>query len=139
MKRSCRDCGMCCTLLRIEALDKDAGVRCKHLKGTRCSIYSERPDPCRAYRCAWLQGAEVPKPSKAGFIADGAKAADLILHMGNRTTRKGSRFITECNDKGMVIILAHKDDRQLVGPPERVMPILRKVAGNQLPPPEKKS
>ena len=130
MARSCRDCGMCCTLLRIDSLDKAAGVKCPHLRGTKCSIYEDRPQACRDYVCGWLQGAPVPKPTKAGFITDGSKSADLTIHMGGRVKAAGTRFLDDCKEKGITVILIHGDERQLVGPEHRVAEILSTALGS---------
>lgn len=52
----CRTCTYCCTLPRIEALDKPAYMPCRHIEGGGCSIYGrpERPAACAAYSCAYL-------------------------------------------------------------------------------------
>ena len=48
---SCTGCGTCCVAPDILALDKPAGVRCRHLlPDNRCDIYDERPLVCRQYR-----------------------------------------------------------------------------------------
>ena len=83
--RSCGACSLCCTLLRVDELDKRAGADCIHQRpafasalvdvATRgpadspddlpgdspehavgCGIYETRPPICRGYRCLWLQG-----------------------------------------------------------------------------------
>ena len=56
--RTCGGCSLCCKLLPIAVLDKQANLWCKHCKpGNGCSIYSTRPRVCRDYRCGWLLGA----------------------------------------------------------------------------------
>ncbi len=42
--KSCGDCGLCCKLLGIEAIDKQPGRWCSHYKRVAgCGIYSDRP------------------------------------------------------------------------------------------------
>ena len=44
---------MCCTVLRIEALDKAELTPCPHLCDAGCAIYATRPEACREYFCGW--------------------------------------------------------------------------------------
>lgn len=70
--RSCEGCGMCCNLLRIDALNKPAGEWCKHCSTRRsCDIHGEHPDDCRNFHCGWLtvEGlGDEWKPSKSKII-----------------------------------------------------------------------
>jgi len=46
----CTRCGACCVAPDIAALDKPAGVRCRHLgDDLLCAIYEDRPRICRDY------------------------------------------------------------------------------------------
>lgn len=54
--RSCDECTVCCTCLRIEKpeLTKKADVPCPHLlQHGGCGIYEERPQVCRTWYCGW--------------------------------------------------------------------------------------
>ena len=54
--RVCGSCTACCTALKIDdpALQKPAGLACHHLGSSGgCGIYDTRPEPCRAFHCAW--------------------------------------------------------------------------------------
>ncbi len=72
--RACGECSLCCTLLRVDELDKLGGIPCVHQdvgeKG--CSIHAERPEICRAYRCLWLSGGleEGDRPDRLGAVLD---------------------------------------------------------------------
>lgn len=72
--RSCGECDLCCTVLRVDALGKLGGRRCDHQRGggEGCGIYATRPGICRAYRCLWLQGGlEVSdRPDRIGAVID---------------------------------------------------------------------
>jgi hypothetical protein len=55
--RSRGQCSLCCKLSFIEApLNKPAGIWCQHCRPGKggCSIYDERPEPCRDFLCLWL-------------------------------------------------------------------------------------
>jgi hypothetical protein len=53
---TCGDCTVCCTIFGIVELNKPEHVQCKHLRGTRCDIYEQRPRECAEYFCGWRQG-----------------------------------------------------------------------------------
>ena len=68
--KSCGDCGMCCKLLAIQALDKAPGDWCGHFK-KGCSIYSDRPPACRSFICLWLDSEKLDdawRPDRARFL-----------------------------------------------------------------------
>lgn len=82
-QRSCGECTACCVLPRIpigedsDLLEGKQGYTpCKYLRthncGTGCSIYSQRPQLCKDYRCLWragiIQGDERRRPDKLGLM-----------------------------------------------------------------------
>lgn len=112
MKRQCGDCQLCCSLLPMSAaanasmqetaqimlregmikdiplavadFDKPSGQRCQHQKhGVGCKIYEMRPLGCRFWRCAWLAGADLPRPDHSRYVVDTVldevKAGDQII------------------------------------------------------------
>jgi len=71
--RSCGECDLCCTVLRVDVLRKAGGQRCRHQRGEGgCGIYDQRPGICRAYRCLWLKGGlrESDRPDRLGAVLD---------------------------------------------------------------------
>jgi len=80
-RRSCGECSLCCTILRVDELAKLAGADCTHLRsGAGCGIYERRPGICRAYRCLWLRGAfeESDRPDRLGAVVDFAPEGATI-------------------------------------------------------------
>ena len=70
--KTCGDCGLCCKLMGVTALEKPAGKWCRHFsKAGGCAVYADRPDDCRVFNCLWLLtdalGPEW-KPTVAGFV-----------------------------------------------------------------------
>lgn len=68
--KTCGDCGMCCKLLAIQALDKAAGTWCSHFKAG-CSIYADRPPACSGFICLWLDSEKLDdawRPDRAKFL-----------------------------------------------------------------------
>lgn len=69
--RSCGECVACCKAFRVPQLDKPANVLCRHAAGPGCSIYTTRPDACRAYYCLWRRIGALPeaaRPDRLGII-----------------------------------------------------------------------
>jgi Fe-S-cluster containining protein len=55
--RQCGSCSSCCTLLEVTEVGKSVNEWCKHCDaGKGCTIYDHRPQMCRSFSCAWLQG-----------------------------------------------------------------------------------
>ena len=70
---TCTPCTVCCEVLKVDELDKPAGVRCEHCDPEKgCTIYDKRFPICREYQCLWLKGAFGPRtdlrPDQCGVI-----------------------------------------------------------------------
>lgn len=69
--RQCGSCTACCTLLEVTDVGKSMNEWCRHCDaGKGCAIYEHRPQMCRSFSCAWLQGHldEEWFPEKAGMV-----------------------------------------------------------------------
>lgn len=68
--RVCGGCTACCTTLAVDAIDKKAGERCKHLNDKGCGIYQTRPEECRQFECAWIAGGgrKAHRPDYSGIV-----------------------------------------------------------------------
>jgi Fe-S-cluster containining protein len=91
--RSCGECTLCCTLLRVDELRKLGGTPCVHLRGPTggCGIYATRPGICRVYRCLWLQGKleEGDRPDRLGAILDHASETG-VMHLAVHEAAPGA-------------------------------------------------
>ncbi len=80
--RTCGDCSLCCTVLRVDELGKLGGVDCVHQnrRGPGCSIHPRRPGICRAYRCLWLSGGldAGDRPDHLGAVLDVVAEGPLV-------------------------------------------------------------
>src|ERR1051326_1825975 len=67
----CGPCTACCIAPGMPDLGKPFYARCYHLTDN-CSIYHDRPDRCRQYRCAWhlnLLGERTDRrPDQSGVL-----------------------------------------------------------------------
>lgn len=71
-ERACDECNVCCILPSVKAFDKPIRKPCKYLCND-CSIYDNRPDECREYKCAWLAGLFAEddlRPDRCGLLID---------------------------------------------------------------------
>lgn len=72
IERGCEDCTLCCKVLGVEELDKPAGRWCRHCDvGKGCTIYEQRPQECRDFRCLFLAVETFPeewRPNRAHFV-----------------------------------------------------------------------
>lgn len=62
MKNECGKCNVCCRILRIDKkflswrnTDKARGELCDKYVNNRCVKYLTRPNPCKKFKCFWLQ------------------------------------------------------------------------------------
>ena len=92
--RRCGPCSLCCTLLRVDALNKPAGRDCIHQRSGEasggCGIHDTRPPVCRAYRCLWLQGGleDDERPDRIGGVVD-LETVGVGLRLGIREAQRG--------------------------------------------------
>ena len=89
--RSCGTCSLCCTVLRVDELDKRAGDDCLHQRGENgCGIYESRPAICRSYQCLWRQGGleDDERPDATGGIVD-LETVGVGLRLAIRVERRG--------------------------------------------------
>ena len=56
--------------MEVPQLGKPGGTRCPHQAERGCSIYAERPEPCRNFKCAWRanSGLTHERPDKLGVF-----------------------------------------------------------------------
>ncbi|MGD0641022.1 MAG: hypothetical protein ABSC22_09780 [Roseiarcus sp.] len=70
--RECGACALCCKVFETPALQKRAGVWCRHCRpGVGCAIYATRPADCRQFYCAWMTDASLPplwKPDRSRIV-----------------------------------------------------------------------
>jgi len=79
--RDCGSCTLCCKVLEATALQKPAGIWCKHcLPGKGCGIYETRPQECRTFRCIWLVDPNFPEK----FKPERSKLVFVLEADGNR-------------------------------------------------------
>jgi hypothetical protein len=99
--RSCGECQACCEIKDIKETNSPLYNRCKHQCDSGCSIYKDRPKPCRDYSCLWLQGIvsgdDRRRPDRLGLMFDvtgteGAMGQKLVAW----ETRPGAADEDQC-------------------------------------------
>lgn len=70
----CGGCTLCCKLLEVPALEKPQNRWCVHCKtGQGCTIYANRPAPCRDFLCVWLESQRAAQPLPPELRPDRSK------------------------------------------------------------------
>ena len=84
--RQCGECTLCCKLVPVNELHKNAGERCKHQRHTGCAIYAKRPMSCAIWTCRWLSDddtADLRRPDRSHYVID--LVPDFIQITDNET------------------------------------------------------
>jgi len=133
-ERSCGNCSLCCTVLRVDPLRKLGGVPCIHQREgshSACAIHGlpERPALCGDYRCAWLRGRyeEADRPDRLGAVLDVSPRAGLPL-LSIREARPGAfdasprlQEIARSHRETMEVRITCADDAMNADRPYRVL------------------
>lgn len=132
--RRCGPCNACCTVLGVRNVpgvgtgpDEEPGMkmpgdRCAHQSASGCGIYADRPDACRTYRCAWLEGqwGDGERPDRLGVLFDAAKGAVMAREVfrGGFERRRAKARLLELHRLGLHVRLVPFKGRKLpVGKP----------------------
>jgi hypothetical protein len=88
--RVCGDCQLCCRLVPVPEIGKQAGVKCPASRvGKGCTIYAERPMSCRTWSCRWLSDPEtagMKRPDRAHYVID--RTWDYVTAVDDATGEK---------------------------------------------------
>lgn len=79
--RNCGECTLCCLVTRVPEFNKPENTLCDRCIDSGCSIYSERPESCKGYTCAWLSG-ELPeelRPDKSHILIEKLPEVSVVL------------------------------------------------------------
>lgn len=123
--RTCGECTLCCKSLAVTELSKPQGVWCQHCAiGSGCTIYTDRPESCRVFKCLWLQNETLPvdfRPDRIHAVVSSTDDGKTpLIHIDPATPdhyRHGllGKFITTCRASGLdVIIVAGPDRRKIL-------------------------
>lgn len=60
--KECGECNACCVVTEIKVLNKPAGKLCTNYctQSKKCSVYTERPNPCKTFECLYKQQEQIP-------------------------------------------------------------------------------
>ena len=132
-KRKCGACTLCCTALAVPELGKKNGEPCVHITSEGCGIYEDRPLSCRAFECAWLQGAGDGLHTRPDFTGGVLGVEDdksphklgqaLVVYTDpNGKDVRRSKYIAElidrCVGSGEVVFIIEGEKRTLIADPD---------------------
>ena len=122
---------------------------CEHVCEVGCSIYADRPEPCRAFRCQWLRGLlEIDgsidpelRPDACGVVFDfqpqtpyGDAYTAWEIEPGAVERDPGRGIIEGLRERFLVMVVTRRadgtrgmDERRFVGPPELVQRAVKAV------------
>jgi hypothetical protein len=128
--RKCAECTACCHVLGARGhgpwgeRDKRPWEDCpERIEGTGCAIHASRPQGCRPFRCAWLQGVSFMKerhrPDRCGFIISGVAGQAGMIQMwvfrdGAERTPEGIEIGTFLNNRGINVIVRRPGEQNTV-------------------------
>ena len=83
--KACGACSLCCKVMAITALEKPAGVWCRHFaKGQGCTIHASLPGECSRFQCYWSisEGlGEEWKPDRSRLVLWSNKEGRVIVEV----------------------------------------------------------
>ena len=111
--RECGDCTACCDgwlEIEVDGVQACAGTPCPRSTGKGCNDYSNRPDQCRTFSCAWREGYLLdwmrPDKAKVIVIRDKPKIGiDTATPVGKRIPPRALNVLSD---------QARRDNRPLV-------------------------
>lgn len=122
--RECGPCTACCTVLGVPPLTKEPYEPCSKVCEQGCSIYQDRPEPCREFSCLWKQGLfeDDHRPDKLGLMfsltGEDGKLGQIPIAWEVRTDasneRPARRVIQALIGKFPVLIAGEAGKRVLV-------------------------
>ena len=127
--RSCGPCQACCFAPRLDERDKPSFTRCRDQGNKRCNDYKGRPDPCRKFKCLWLQGHgdEDDRPDMTGAMLTARNHAEfgpwVSVHLLDKKAlgkRRVRDALVKLCVRTVVMELRARDMRMIGGPKDRV-------------------
>ena len=144
--RSCAPCSACCDYPALPQLDKPAYELCAHASEAGCGIYAERPQPCRAYLCLWIEGEfdDGDRPDQIGLAFDRPSAiaehpdyagVHVIcareLWDGAREGVRAQNLVLRLSRAMIVRLVAPGGRTELIGPQRQIALVAERAAARQ--------
>lgn len=105
--RQCGECTMCCKAPQVPELEKAVNVLCTHCN-SGCEIYEARPQSCKDFFCAWMQGdlANDMRPDKVGFMVEILPKEDIVFvsALNDAVLVNVGRVFDEYLNKGVSVV-----------------------------------
>lgn len=122
MAKECDGCTVCCTVLRIPSLNKDADIPCTHCD-RGCRIYPKRPGECVRFQCLWSETPVLDpelRPDRCGIMfelyADERIVVAITTVAGAWQRARPLRLISQMTTDGYAVWVIEGKDRHLFLP-----------------------
>ena len=156
-ERSCGECGLCCKLLAIEVLRKEAGRWCgEYVRGKGCGIYADRPPPCQSFMCEWILSRELSdawRPDRARFLMfydEDRRRLSVVVDQGSphawkrepyyskikqlsERTAGGDKILICIGDRRIVVFPDQDVDLGVVNPDHKIVSGYASQGGQRVP------
>lgn len=117
MIRSCDSCTSCCYNTRVLELNKPERVLCINCKDSACAIYENRPESCRSFSCAWLQGEmfDIQKPNLSGMMVENFGSFRFVM-CGGDEWRNHLQALGVYIKKGIPVVIVTETNKTILAP-----------------------
>lgn len=135
-KRTCGECSLCCKLMAVPEINKQAGEWCEFVQingkvRQGCACYEYRPKACRDFECRWLGSAKAGYPMPEEHRPDRIKAVfagtgdgkTCIVHIDARTPTHYKdhpvvrKVINSLLERWVVVVVCGEERKMLIGGP----------------------
>lgn len=114
----CGECNVCCKACVIDEIQKPAGTICWLYVDKGCSVYENRPEPCKLYQCVYTTQNSLDtkyRPDNLGVLFEQPLNKQywvgIELVSGALNTEACARLIRAMNNDGARILLKYLDGK----------------------------
>lgn len=109
--RECGSCTLCCTVTRVPEFNKSENTMCDKCDNG-CTIYNQRPESCKKFRCEWLNGDlnEDSRPDKIHAVVEKLPSVPIVLALlepGRSITPLMTEVFAEYSDKKITVVASN--------------------------------
>lgn len=140
--RKCNNCALCCKLIEVTALQKEAWKWCVHCTKHSCEIFEKewRPIACSSYKCEWLLNESMDeslRPDRCKVIFEKIDKENYIALIDPSrpdawlSNKKVKEVIIEMLESNYAISISNKKETHLILPKDRSSEDVLKALGDK--------
>ena len=116
IKNLCGECTLCCTLFKVDWLEKPENTPCIHCD-TGCAIHNEKPKECTDFNCSYIQSSvdnENMRPDKCGIIFEMLTGKIFFGTVSGNVSYAGYRQVENFLDQGFSVVLSKNGEPEFI-------------------------